>query len=92
LGRQIDLYLETAQRPPVVSNVAYNAAGELTAMTTTAYTETLQYNANLQLTRIAAGGAQGIDFTYTYPTGNNGRISQMTDMSRHYDNVPFCPR
>jgi RHS repeat-associated protein len=44
-----------------------------------AYPETLQYNANLQLVRLAAGGAQGIDFTYTYPAGNNGRISQMTD-------------
>jgi RHS repeat-associated protein len=80
LGRPSDLYSGSPQQPTwLVSGATYNAAGQLTAMTTNAYTETLQYNANLQLTRIAAGGAQGIDFTYTYPTGNNGRISQMTD-------------
>jgi RHS repeat-associated protein len=63
-----------------VSSATYNAAGQLTAMSTNAYTETRQYNANLQLTRLAAGGGQGVDFSYTYPaSGNNGRISQMTD-------------
>jgi RHS repeat-associated protein len=81
LGRPSELYSGTQQQPTwLVSGAAYNAAGQLTAMSTNAYTETLQYNANLQLVRIAAGGGQGIDFTYTYPTsGNNGRISQMAD-------------
>jgi hypothetical protein len=81
LGRPSDLYSGTPQQPtPVVNSATYNAAGQLTAMSTNAYTETLQYNANLQLTRLTAGGGQGIDFTYVYPSsGNNGRISQMTD-------------
>ncbi len=80
LGRPSDLYMGTPQQPTwLVSGATYNAAGQLTAMSTNAYAETLQYNANLQLTRLAAGGG-GIDFTYTYPaSGNNGRISQMTD-------------
>ena len=81
LGRQSGLYVgDTPPYTTMVSNVTYNAAGQLTAMSTNGYAETRQYNTNLQLTRIAAGGGQGIDFTYTYPTsGNNGRISQMTD-------------
>jgi hypothetical protein len=62
------------------NSATYNAAGQLTAMSTSAYTETRYYNANLQLTRLTAGGEQGTDFSYTYPgSGNNGRISQMTD-------------
>src|SRR5208283_5535658 len=80
LGRQSDLYIGTSTA--MVSTVTYNAAGQLTVMATSAYTETRQYNTNLQLVRLTdtlAGGG-GIDFTYTYPaTGNNGRISQMTD-------------
>jgi RHS repeat-associated protein len=82
LGRPSDLYMGTPQQPtPLVNAAAYNAAGQLTAMYATAYTETLQYNANLQLARLTAAPTtgQGIDFTYTYPTGNNGRISQMAD-------------
>ena len=53
----------------MVNNVTYNAAGQLTAMSTNAYTETRQYNANLQLARLTATptGGGGIDFTYTYP-------------------------
>src|ERR1039458_6735123 len=50
-------------------------------MSTNAYTETRHYNANLQLDRLIGTptGEQGIDFSYTYPSANNGRISQMTD-------------
>jgi len=83
LGRPSDLYSGSWLNPTWLvpqNSATYNAAGQLTAMSTSAYTETRQYNANLQLTRLAAGGGQGIDFSYTYPTsGNNGRISQMTD-------------
>ena len=85
LGRPSGLYFGSPFQYYLVlpNTVSYNAAGQLTAMSTNAYTETLQYNTNLQLARLTAtptGGGQGIDFTYTYPaTGNNGRISQMTD-------------
>jgi RHS repeat-associated protein len=84
LGRPSDLYMGTPQQPTwmvLPGTATYNAAGQLTAMSTGAYSETLQYNAHLQLTRLTATptGGQGIDFTYTYPAGNNGRISQMTD-------------
>ncbi len=83
LGRPSDLYTGTPQQPGwVVNSATYNAAGQLTAMSTGAYNESRQYNTNLQLARLTAtpGSGQGIDFTYTYPgTGNNGRISQMTD-------------
>jgi hypothetical protein len=81
LGRPSDLYMRPPQQPiTLVNSATYNAAGQLTAMVTPTYTETRQYNANLQLTQLAAGGGQGINFTYTYPTsGNIGRISQMTD-------------
>jgi RHS repeat-associated protein len=82
LGRPSHLYVGSPWQYDVVlpNTVTYNAAGQLTAMTTNAYTETRQYNANLQLIRLAAGGGQGVDLSYTYPTsGNNGRISQMTD-------------
>ncbi len=84
LGRPSDLYTGTPQQPGwVVNSATYNAAGQLTAMSTGAYNESRQYNTNLQLARLTAtftGSGQGIDFTYTYPgTGNNGRISQTTD-------------
>src|SRR5205085_11024780 len=47
-----------------------------------AYSETRQYNVNNQLTRqtaTPAGGGQGIDLSYSYPSANNGGVQSIAD-------------
>ena len=75
----------------IVSGATYGPAGQLLSMrhdylglNTDGYTETRQYNTNLQMTRLTAtpiaGSAQGIDLEYKFGTGaTNGRISEMID-------------
>ena len=68
----------------LVSNIAYNAAGQMTEFGTAAQSwyERRQYNGLGQLTRITAGptGAPQMDQEYVYSaTQNNGQITSMYD-------------
>ncbi len=65
-----------------VTNVQYNAADQITSLAYLDYTETRQYNARNQLTRLSASGygLLPVDLEYRYPaTQNDGRITQMKD-------------
>ena len=65
-----------------VSNVGYNAAGQLTGMTYLGHNETRAYNNLQQLTRITTtlGAAVKMDMQYTFSaTANDGRITKSTD-------------
>ena len=69
-----------------VKDVEYGPAGEMKQMkhrlsTGNYYTETRQYNALLQLTRMTATGPSvpSVDLEYLFPGQNNGRISGMKD-------------
>ena len=66
-------------------DVIYNAAGQMTQLSTTnttggtSYrTETRQYNALGQMTQLAVPGVMGYQYTYS-ATQNNGQITQRTD-------------
>ena len=79
LARPIDMYSGSTQSPTsLVGGVTYNGSGRMLTMSTF-YSETRQYNANGQLTRQTAGGAQGLDLSYNYPSSNNGRVASITD-------------
>ena len=82
LARPVDVYVGSASVPQyLITGATYNAAGQLLQMTAPGYTETRQYNTNLQLTRITAGnGTPAMDLSYNYPAANNnGRIQSMVD-------------
>jgi RHS repeat-associated protein len=60
-----------------VSAATYGPANQMLTLTTSAFSETRTYNANLQLTGLVSGG---YSFQYNYSaTQNNGRIQSMTD-------------
>ena len=59
-----------------VSNVAYNPADQMTAMTHDGLVETRQYNVLSQLTRITVAGQMDVEYRYS-ATQNNGQITQM---------------
>jgi RHS repeat-associated protein len=66
----------------VASGAAYNAAGQMTSLSYLGYTETRQYNARLQMTRLTASGTGllPVDLEYRFSTtANDGRITQMKD-------------
>jgi RHS repeat-associated protein len=66
----------------LVSNVSFNAAGQVAAMTYLGYTETRGYNALQQLTRMTAtsGGVVKMDMEYRFSaTANDGRVTQSKD-------------
>jgi RHS repeat-associated protein len=61
-----------------VSNVQYNPANQLLAISYFGANETRQYNNMNQMTNLAVAGQMNI--TYTFPAGtNNGKISSQTD-------------
>ncbi len=66
----------------VVSGAQYNMADQMTSLSYLGYTETRQYNARLQLTRLTASGSglPSVDLEYRFAaTTNDGRITQMKD-------------
>jgi len=80
LGRATGL---SNQGNVVVYTATYGAANQLLSMyyPQDGYTETRQYNANLQLTRLTATpqSGTGIDIEYDYASPTNGRVSQTKD-------------
>src|ERR1017187_9049946 len=75
----------------LVNSVTYGAAGQLQQMVYNdsivggGFTETRPYNANLQLTQIAATPTSGTGMTLQYQYGaagaaTNGRVTQVTDL------------
>jgi RHS repeat-associated protein len=83
LGRAMAMLLNQST---VVSNVGYGPAGQMTQMTYShfaggGFTETRQYNENLQMKRLTATpvSGQGIDFEYRFGSANNGRVWQVKD-------------
>jgi hypothetical protein len=75
---------------PIVNGATYGAAGQLLSMRhdylgfgTDGYTETRQYNANLQMTRLTAtpisSSAQRIDLEYKVGTGRRTAIIYLPD-------------
>jgi YD repeat-containing protein len=65
----------------MVSNVGYNAAGQMTSMSWLGKTETRTYNTLNQLTRqTVTGSGPLMDVEYRYSaTQNNGRITHQKD-------------
>lgn len=67
---------------PIVSNVQYSVASQLTSINYYTASETRSYNSLLQLSNITTTvqGTTGINLTYNYPSGsNNGKINSMRD-------------
>jgi RHS repeat-associated protein len=74
-----------------VSAATYGPANQMLTLTSSAFSETRTYNANVQLTGLVSGG---YSFQYNYSaTQNNGRIQSMTDsisgetISYQYDSL-----
>ena len=63
---------------PVVNNIQYNAASQLTAISYYSVSEARTYNNLLQLTNITAGSALNVIYNYT-PGGNSGKITSTYD-------------
>ncbi len=65
---------------PVVNNVQYNAASQLTAINYYSVAEARTYNNLLQLSNITASGTSPINVTYNYtPGGDSGKITSTQD-------------
>ncbi|MBK9169632.1 MAG: hypothetical protein IPM24_19510 [Bryobacterales bacterium] len=62
----------------LVWDTAYGAADQMLTLATPQWTETRQYNARLQLTRIQQGSAFHLEYRYA-ASGNNGRVTQQKD-------------
>jgi RHS repeat-associated protein len=73
--------LTDANSTVLVNNVTYGPSGEQLSMSYLGFSETRTYNNRLQLTRLTTTGTgDGIDFQYTYPQPNAGKVSQMQDV------------
>ncbi|MBK9169629.1 MAG: RHS repeat-associated core domain-containing protein [Bryobacterales bacterium] len=62
----------------LVWDTAYGAADQMLTLATPQWTETRQYNARLQLTRIQQGSGFHLEYRYA-ASGNNGRVTQQKD-------------
>ncbi|MGA7409469.1 MAG: hypothetical protein WBW33_03225, partial [Bryobacteraceae bacterium] len=63
----------------LVSGVTYSPANQILTLTASTFTETSQYNANLQLKELTTGSYH---FTYNYSgTQNNGRVQSINDVA-----------
>jgi RHS repeat-associated protein len=68
--------------PTTVSAATYGPANQMLTLTSSAFSETRTYNANLQLTQIHASPTSGTGYNFSYnysATQNNGKIQSMTD-------------
>jgi RHS repeat-associated protein len=78
----------------LVSSVAYGPANEMLSMSYNGGTETRTYNSMLQLTQLVnTTPGQNLNITYTFPSGNAGKITSQTDnlsgetISYQYDSL-----
>jgi RHS repeat-associated protein len=64
----------------LVSSVSYGPANEMLSMSYNGGTETRTYNSMLQLTQLVnTTPGQNLNITYTFPSGNGGKITSQTD-------------